>query len=181
MRSGNKILAVELPQAKHFDGAEVGSDPGDYGDLFMARKIYRETCVPDEFVFPSIEERIEYYMGSWWQGDTMDEALYMCGDVHWFNDREKRYHSDHISVSDGEQWLTYGPNLYELEGVDGSSAHYYLRDSKQYLASAWHGGKKLSFLMHFGDTVNYYDLPVVVKTRPAGAWKEGLSYPIIAP
>lgn len=181
MRAGIKILAVELPlNAKYFDEAGTESDPGDYNDLFMARRIYRKTCVSDDFIFPSIDERIEYYMGSWLHGAIMDRTPYMCGDVHWFNDIEKKYHTAQVRVSDGQQWMTYGPNLYELEGLDASSVHYYLSDAKQYLASAWHGGK-LRFLMHFGDTVNYYDLPVVVKARPSGEWKEGLRYPIIAP
>lgn len=183
MRAGNKILAVELPlNSKQF--AETGGerDPGDYNDLFEARKIYRETCTFNDFIFPSVEKRIEYYMGSWWSDHTMEATSSLCGNARWFNEIESRYHSAKVNISDGEQWLTYGPNLHELGSLNASSIHCYLKDSQDYLAPFWDGKHPL-FLMHFGDTVNCYDLPVIVKTRPVGEYPrtDGLDYPIVAP
>jgi hypothetical protein len=187
MRAGDRVLAYEAPSPKHFGEDDVG----DYGRLFWDHKIYTDRCpLLPEFRFPSIEERVKYYMATWYDNDGAAEQVSLCSEVNWFQDNTwfhqgNTVHKDQVHFFDGStiDWETQAPEIYNVENLKLSSGPY-IEDALKYLVPKWKRGGEPRFLMHLGDKKARYDLPVIVKTRPSD-WlssdQKRTTDPIIAP
>ena len=167
LRAGDRLLAYEMPLRKsHFK--ELGNEPGenDYGKLFYQRQIYQHTCkllptidgISDiEFTFPSVEERVKYYMGGWdvEEGEgAVSEASTgnkLCGyhQASWYNVKNNKIETGSVQRFDLEHhlhWATNGPMVFDVPTLHTISQKfntndveplYYSSNVIQYLVPHW--------------------------------------------
>ncbi|CAB9504889.1 O-glucosyltransferase LpsA [Seminavis robusta] len=166
LRRGDQILAYEAPlSAKHFRKP----DSSDYGEIFYTRKVYRETCALETlFRFPSIDDRIKYYMATWIDGRSVD-TKHACETVDPFQ-------------ASSMHWAKTTPSIFTSTSLKQSYG-VYVEDALKYLVSHWvHPEESVpTFMMQLGDTRANFDLPVMVKTRSVTVGAASQLDPIIVP
>ena len=152
---GNTVADLNMHVNNNYNGALL---PGDNHD--------RLTYVVPQYTFPTVEERFEYYMGSWY--NKTDWKITDCPSMVKIDNipedtmsslGHSKEHRDHIF------------SLATLKACTHiKSASAYCGDAYEILKRGSNdgGGDNTLAMFHFGDNhTNYTKLPVVSKSRPA--------------
>ena len=102
--------------------------------------------------FPSIEERVQYYMGNWYTNDNITKSNNICQEVQRYDATQKA--TNHLYLFDRDN----------LRLARRHGAFLYSSDVLR-LYFGPHMPPKLRILMSFGDSESYSNLPYMVKAR----------------
>ena len=122
--------------------------------------LFKEGLDDSKFVFPSIEERVKYYMGSWYNKSMNPEEI----DCRLMIVTDPQYRSDYADKD----------LLYTFEKLKDESLHNHYTSVSEYLTQAYQcltlstSSDKKIIAIRVGDSSSSSQIPVIAKTRRAG-------------
>ena len=179
LRQGGNIFAYEVPdRARHFDLDETG----DYGRMWLSKQVYSLSCpltwLPKTskqfdyesltFTFPAASERVKLYMGSWHDPSVLPwDSESFCSRC--------LYYDDELSSSSA-------PQLFNAHNIGSSGANEYFEEILAQLSLYLADPSSDLLAMYLGNTCDYYEDPVMVRSRWIKSHKDrAKNTPILVP